>query len=210
MHIKFRTFAPAILMATVLLAGCQTPGSKTGTASTPEQGAAPPAGATAPGAAPATPAPSTQPAASSVGFYIAQTDAAADLMQVKLSDATVYVQRQPVLTRADLTEAAALVDRQGKNFVGLRFSPEGARKLSQVSAQNVGKLLVLVINGQLVAAPRIAEPLNRGVLAFGVDTAQTATEIAARVRGDAPGVTGAPGSTGTPAPAPAGTRAPAP
>jgi preprotein translocase subunit SecD len=118
-------------------------------------------------------------------------------MEVKLTDATVYVQRQPVLTRADLTEAAALVDRQGKNFVGLRFSPEGARKLSQVSAQNVGKLLVLVINGQLVAAPRIAEPLNRGVLAFGVDTAQTATEIAARVRGEAPAAS----DTSAPAPA---------
>jgi preprotein translocase subunit SecD len=133
-----------------------------------------------------------------VGFYIAQTESAPDLMEVKLSDATVYVQRQPVLTRSDLTEAAALVDRQGKNFVGLRFNPEGARKLSQISAQNVGKLLVLVINGQLVAAPRIAEPLNRGVLAFGVDTAQTATEIAARVRGDAPAASGTPAPSAAP------------
>ncbi|ANN73980.1 SecDF P1 head subdomain-containing protein [Bordetella bronchialis] len=205
MHIGFRTIAPLVLMATVLLAGCQTPGNKTGTG-TPSSGTTAPAGTTPPGA-PGAPAPSTAPAASSVGFYIAQTDSAPDLMEVKLSDATVYVQRQPVLTRADLTEAAALVDRQGQNFVGLRFSPEGARKLAQVSSQNVGKLLVLVINGQLVAAPRIAEPLNRGVLAFGVDSAQTATEIAARVRGDAPAAgartpgAGTSGSSGNGAPA---------
>lgn len=192
MHIKFRTFAPAILMATVLLAGCQTPGNKAGTGATGVGTTPPPAGT----------APSTPPAVSSVGFYLAQTESAPNLMEVKLSDATVYVQEQPVLTRADLTEAAALVDRQGKNFVGLRFSPEGARKLSQVSAENVGKLLVLIINGQLVAAPRIAEPLNRGVLAFGVDTPQTATEIAARVRGDAPAANGtsAPDSSGMGAP----------
>ncbi|AOB32884.1 preprotein translocase subunit SecD [Bordetella sp. H567] len=202
MHIRFRTIAPLVLMATVLLAGCQTPGNKAGTASTSSSGATPSAAATPPAGAPGTSAPSTVPVASSVGFYIAQTDAAPDLMEVKLSDATVYVQRQPVLTRADLTEAAALVDRQGQNFVGLRFSPEGARKLAQVSSQNVGKLLVLVINGQLVAAPRIAEPLNRGVLAFGVDTAQTATEIAARVRGDAPAASG----TGTQAVPPASNR----
>jgi hypothetical protein len=195
-------------MATVLLAGCQTPGNKAGTGTTPA-GTAAPAGATTPGGAPGTPAPSTAPSGSaSVGFYIAQTDSAPDLMEVKLSDTSVYVQRQPVLTRADLTEAAALVDRQGQNFVGLRFSPEGARKLAQISSQNVGKLLVLVINGQLVAAPRIAEPLNRGVLAFGVDTAQTAAEIAARVRGDTPAAAGAPAS-GTQAPASSGTRAPA-
>lgn len=200
MHIRFRTIAPVVMMATVLLAGCQTPGNKAGTGSA-SSGAAPAAGTTPPAGAPATPAPSTTPAASSVGFYIAQTDSAPNLMQVKLSDATVYVQPQPVLTRADLTEAAALVDRQGQNFVGLRFSPEGARKLAQISSQNVGKLLVLVINGQLVAAPRIAEPLNRGVLAFGVDSAQTATEIAARVRGDAPAAAGAGAGAGAGKPA---------
>jgi preprotein translocase subunit SecD len=192
-----------MLMATVLLAGCQTPGNKTAGGTT-----APDQAATAPATPPAS-SPSTQtPANASVGFYLAQTQSAPDLMEVKLADASVYVQRQPVLTRADLSEAAALVDRQGKNFVGLRFTPEGARKLADLSTQNVGKLLVLVVNGQLVAAPRIAEPLNRGVLAFGVDTAQTANEIAARVRGDAAGAA-APSSSApaaAPVPAPANTR----
>ncbi|ANN79694.1 SecDF P1 head subdomain-containing protein [Bordetella flabilis] len=198
MHIQLRTLAPAMLMATVLLAGCQTPGNKTaGGTTAPDQAATTPA-------TPSTSTPSTQtPASASVGFYIAQTQSAPDLMEVKLADASVYVQRQPVLTRADLTEAAALVDRQGKNFVGLRFTPEGARKLADVSTQNVGKLLVLVVNGQLVAAPRIAEPLNRGVLAFGVDTAQTANEIAARVRGDAPAAAGGAAPSSAPASAPA-------
>jgi hypothetical protein len=206
MQIKFRTLAPALLVATLALAGCQTTGKKTD------------AGAQAPGATQAgTPAPSapsgaqapagskSPAAASSVGFFIAQTDPGADLMTVKLSDGTVYVQRQPVLTRADLTEAAALVDKQGKNFVGLRFSEAGARKLTQVSTQNVGKLLVLVIDGQLVAAPRIAEPLNRGVLAFGVDSAQSASDIAARVRGET-----APAAGQSPASSPAAAPAAAP
>ncbi|ARP92015.1 preprotein translocase subunit SecD [Bordetella genomosp. 9] len=194
MHIKLRTLAPAMLMATVVLAGCQTAGNKAAKGTAGEQGAATPPAATAPSA------PQAAPAAASVGFYVAQTEPGTGLTQVKLTDTTVYVQPNPVLTRADLTEAAALVDRQGNNFVGLRFSPEGARKLSQISAQNVGKLLVLVINGQLVAAPRIAEPLNRGVLAFSVDTAQTANEIAARVRGDAPAASTAPAQSGTAAP----------
>lgn len=195
MQIKLGTLAPALLIATLALAGCQTTGKKTDTGAqapaTTQQGAA-----TTPGAAgkPAT--------ASSVGFFIAQTESAPDMMTVKLSDGTIYVQRQPVLTRADLTEAAALVDRQGKNFVGLRFSEAGARKLTQVSTQNVGKLLVLVIDGQLVAAPRIAEPLNRGVLAFGVEDAQKANDIAARVRGDNGATSGAtPGAAPAAAPA---------
>jgi hypothetical protein len=201
MQIKFRTLAPALLIATFALAGCQTTGKKT------DAGAQAPAATQGGAPAPVTPSTTLPPAgskspaaASSIGFFIAQTDPAADLMTVKLSDGTVYVQRQPVLTRADLTEAAALVDRQGKNFVGLRFTEAGARKLTQVSTQNVGKLLVLVIDGQLVAAPRIAEPLNRGVLAFGVDSAQAASDIAARVRGDTAPAAGQPASSSPAAP----------
>lgn len=203
MQITLRKLAPALLIATIVLAGCQTPGQKAGTGATTSSTT--PGAATAP-AAPEAPGAATPPAtAASVGFFVAQTDPGAGLMEVKLSDSSIYVQRQPVLTRADLTEAAALVDRQGKNFVGLRFSESGSRKLTDVSTQNIGKLLVLVIDGQLVAAPRIAEPLNRGVLAFGVDTAQAANDIAMRVRGDTP-ATGAapitPPATGTSAPAP--------
>ncbi|MNJ02923.1 hypothetical protein D3C73_1630550 [compost metagenome] len=60
--------------------------------------------------------------------------------------------------------------------------------------------MALVIDQELVAAPSIAEPLNRGVLAFGVPSAKAASDIAAKIRGDAP-----------PAPAPAtGGTAPAP
>ena len=45
------------------------------------------------------------------------------------------MEQQPVLTRADLTEAAQLVDREGNNFVGLRFSESGARKLNDISSR---------------------------------------------------------------------------
>ncbi|WP_414631965.1 SecDF P1 head subdomain-containing protein, partial [Achromobacter sp. UBA4530] len=79
------------------------------------------------------------------------------------------------------------------------FSEAGTRKLTTVSTANVGSVLALVIDQELVAAPLIGEPLNRGVLAFGVPSAQAASEIAARIRGDA-----APAAGGTaPAPAPA-------
>lgn len=184
MQRSMRTLAPALLILTLALAGCQTPGKKASMAE----------GTTAPAATG-----QTAPAAD-VGFFVAQTEPDATMMPVSLPDGDIFVQRTPVITRADLSEAAALVDRTGKNFVGLRFTESGARKLNDVSTRNVGKLLVLVIDGQIVAAPRIAEPLNRGVLAFSVDSEQTAQAIAARVRGDAPAAAGVPGVTGTGAP----------
>ncbi|QVQ25811.1 SecDF P1 head subdomain-containing protein [Achromobacter deleyi] len=184
MQLNLRKLAPALVVVTLALAGCKTAPTKTsGAAATPEAGQQ--------SATPAT--------ASRVDFYLAKREAGPGLREISLPDGKLYLQETPVLTRADLTDAAALVDRQGQNFVGLRFSEAGTRKLTTVSTNNVGSVLALVIDQELVAAPLIGEPLNRGVLAFGVPSAQAASEIAAKIRGDA----AAPAAGTAPAPAPA-------
>jgi len=194
MQLTMRKLAPALAVLTLALAGCQTP-PKQGAESTSDAGA---------------PATQGQPAtASAVEFYVAQNTTAPGLTEVKIPDGSLFIQRQPVLTRADLSEAAALVDRQGQNFVGLRFTEEGARKLNDVSSQNIGNMLALVIDRELVAAPRIAEPLNRGVLAFGVPSAQAASDIAAKIRGDQ-GQAAPANGTSPASPAAPATKAPAP
>lgn len=187
MQLTLRKLAPALVVMTLALAGCKTAPTKPGAAAaTPDT-----AGQQQPsGQQPAT--------ASIVEFYVAQAQPGAGLVELSLPDGKIYLQQQPVLTRADLTEAAALVDRQGANFVGLRFSDAGTRKLTEVSSQNVGNMLALVIDRELIAAPRIGEPLNRGVLAFGVPSAQAASDIAAKIRGES-----APAAGAAPAPAPA-------
>ena len=198
MSLNARKWTPALAAMVLVLAGCKT---------APTRDGATPA---APGQTSTTqpaPPPAQSIGASPVEFYLAQTQAGPGLMEVKLPDGALYLQRQAVLTRADLTESAALVDKQGQNFVGLRFSEEGARKLNEISTQNVGKMLALVVERQLVAAPRISEPLNRGVLAFSVSSAQEATELATAIRGSA---AGAPAPAGQPMPAAGGQRAPAP
>ncbi|MFY1866338.1 SecDF P1 head subdomain-containing protein [Achromobacter xylosoxidans] len=188
MQLTLRKLAPALVVMTLALAGCKTAPTKSGAAATPDAAGQQQS--------------STQPAtAAVVEFYVAQTQSGPGLVEVNLPDGKIYMQQQPVLTRADLTEAAALVDRQGANFVGLRFSDAGARKLNDVSSKNVGNMLALVIDRELIAAPRIGEPLNRGVLAFGVPSAQAASDIAAKIRGESPPAAG--GAPPATAPAPA-------
>ncbi|MFC4279010.1 SecDF P1 head subdomain-containing protein [Achromobacter aloeverae] len=195
MQITLRKLAPALLIATLALAGCQTPGHKTGQAEGTQPSTS--GASTPPGTPSTTPgAPSAgQVTVPKVGFLLAQNNPGPGLTEVKLSDGSIYVQRQPVLTRADLTEAAPLASRQGENYVGLRFTEGGARTLNTVTTQNVGKLLVLVADGNILAALRISEPLTRGVLAFSVNSAQTAQDIVAKVRGDQPAAAGTPGAT---------------
>ncbi len=204
MQISVRALAPLAAALAVVLAGCQTSGDKTAQSgdTPPVAAAAPQAGESAAGLPGQAQAPAS---AAGVEFYIAQTEADPALMELPLRDGALYVQRTPALTRADLAEAAAMVDQKGQNFVGLRFTEAGARKLTDVSSANVGKRLVLVVDRELIAAPRIAEPLDRGVLAFATPNAQAATEIAAAIRGEDPAAstTPAPGGESVPAAAPA-------
>jgi preprotein translocase subunit SecD len=175
MQLNLRTFAPVLAMALLALAGCQTAPIATSQQAAP---AVEPAAVASPVTAP------TPPTTAQVEFFLAQSQPGDNLKSVDVPGGVLYLPSAPVLTRADLTEAAALVDRQGQNFVGLRFTESGARKLSDVSSRNVGKMLAVVIGRELVAVPRITEPLNRGQLAFGVPNAQSAASIAARIRGD--------------------------
>ncbi|MBR8655728.1 preprotein translocase subunit SecD [Achromobacter sp. Marseille-Q0513] len=189
MQLTLRNMAPALMVLTLALAGCKTAPTKNSgdAAATPQAGQQQQQQQQSPSAT-----------ASVVEFYVARTQAGPGLTEVTLPDGKLYMEQQPVLTRADLTEAAQLVDREGNNFVGLRFSESGARKLNDISSKNVGNMLVLVLDRELIAAPRIGEPLNRGVLAFGVPSAKAAADIASRIRGDS----SAPAAGGSPATAP--------
>ncbi|SAI50390.1 lipoprotein [Bordetella ansorpii] len=181
MQLTLRKLAPVFAVAMLALAGCQTA----------------PTTSSKQDATPASPTAAAQPnTASPVEFYIAYSQPGSDRTEVSMPDGKLYLQSKPVLTRPYLTEAAAVVDRQGQHFVGLRFNEAGTRILADVSSKNLGNMLALVVNRELVAAPSIAEPLNRGALAFSVPTAQAAMELAAQIRGDAP-----PGGAAVPAPA---------
>ncbi|WP_410171329.1 SecDF P1 head subdomain-containing protein [Castellaniella defragrans] len=120
-----------------------------------------------------------------VAIYLAQSAPGDQLVAVPVPEGAIHLHARPVLAREDLTDAAALSDRQGGHFVGLRLTPAGAERLAAVSRGNAGGLLALVIGRELVAAPRIAGPLDRGILAFEVPTAEAAADLAARIRGDA-------------------------
>lgn len=163
-----RAFFPSLLVAVLTLAGCQNMPSTSPQTSSEH---APPS---------TTEAHTVQP----VAIYLAQLQPGSELVTVQVPEGIIYLQPRPILTRKDLTEAAALADRQGGNFIGLRFTPEGAERLRGASQRNAGAMLALVIGRELVAAPRITEPLERGILAFKVPSAQAAESLAARIRGD--------------------------
>ena len=165
MPLIFRTVVLALIAATLTLAGCQTAKSTmTGHGGSTR----------------------SADAVSQVAMYVAHTHPGTGLDAVQVPQGTIYLESLPVLTRADLTDATAMIDHLGQHFVGLRFTPGGAQKLAAASSVNKGGMLALVIGRELVGAPRIDRTLDRGMFAFETPTAAIAADIAARVRGDAP------------------------
>jgi preprotein translocase subunit SecD len=66
------------------------------------------------------------------------------------------------MTGNDLKWAGPGVDQYGKPVVSIEFSPEGTTKFARVTQQNVGKPLAILLDGKVISAPNINEPIRGG------------------------------------------------
>lgn len=83
--------------------------------------------------------------------------------------------KQTNLTGTDLKQAAVTFDqRTSKPQVELSFSSDGAKKFAEITKNNVGKIVAIVLDDQLVEAPRVNEPIYGGsaVITGGFTTEQ--------------------------------------
>ncbi len=66
------------------------------------------------------------------------------------------------LSGADLAESWVGFDPLGFPSVKLKFTPQGKKKFAQLTEENVGKLLAIVLDGKVMSAPQIHEPITSG------------------------------------------------
>jgi preprotein translocase subunit SecD len=76
--------------------------------------------------------------------------------------------------------------QQNEPVVSFRFDSAGARKFGAVTRDHVGELLAIVLDGKVISAPRIREPIlgGSGVIS-GSFTTQSANELAVLLRAGA-------------------------
>jgi preprotein translocase subunit SecD len=79
-------------------------------------------------------------------------------------EARYYVlPRRALITGDRLTDAQPGFDSQsGEPVVNFRFDVAGARKFGQVTAANVGRPFAIVLDDEVITAPRINEPITGG------------------------------------------------
>jgi preprotein translocase subunit SecD len=94
------------------------------------------------------------------------------------------VERRDIVSGADLTDAQPSLDtRTNEPIVTFRFSTTGARKFGQATGENVGRALAIVVDGEVLSAPVIREPILGGSGQISGDfTLQSANELAAVLR----------------------------
>ncbi|WP_298491849.1 protein translocase subunit SecD [uncultured Maritimibacter sp.] len=69
---------------------------------------------------------------------------------------------RPVVTGEDLVDAQPAFDRNGQPAVNFRFNPHGARLFGDYTAENVGSPFAIVLDNEVISAPRINEAITGG------------------------------------------------
>lgn len=112
-------------------------------------------------------------------FHLVDVDVSPDMVehgQVSISDMIVpsmekgihgqshkyAVKRRALLTGEQLVDASVSQDTMGRPAVSFRFNPLGAKKFGQITAENVGNPFAIILDNEVIAAPRINEPILGG------------------------------------------------
>ncbi len=100
---------------------------------------------------------------------------------------TYYVvERSPVVGGDELDDAKLGFDQVGAPAVEFRFNPSGGRKFGEYTAQNVNNPFAIVLDGEVISAPNIRQPIPGGSgIISGNFTVDSATQLAILLRAGA-------------------------
>ena len=69
---------------------------------------------------------------------------------------------QTVLTGSDLKDSKASAGQNGQSVVTLEFNSEGTKKFADVTTKSVGKQIAILLDGEVLTAPVVNEPILGG------------------------------------------------
>jgi preprotein translocase subunit SecD len=96
------------------------------------------------------------------------------------------VERTPVVTGEDLTDAQPAFDQNSRPAVSFRFNPSGARKFGDYTANNIGSPFAIVLDNEVISAPVIQSHIAGGSgIITGRFTVEESTKLAVLLRAGA-------------------------
>lgn len=93
------------------------------------------------------------------------------------------IKREVLLSGEQLVDAAPTRDQMGRPAVNFRFNPLGAKKFGEITTENTGKPFAVVLDDEVITAPRINEPILGGSgIITGQFTPEEANQLAILLR----------------------------
>jgi preprotein translocase subunit SecD len=109
------------------------------------------------------------------------------LMSEQTPKVPYVIKRQVLVSGSDLTDAQPAFDqRTNEPIVNFKFNSSGSRKFALATTENVGQPFAIVLDGKVISAPVIREPITGGQGQIsGSFTVQAANELALLMRAGA-------------------------
>jgi preprotein translocase subunit SecD len=97
------------------------------------------------------------------------------------------IERRVVVSGADLVDAQVAFDQRSQEpVVSMRFNASGAQRWARATTDNVGRLFAIVLDNEVISAPRINEPITGGQSQIsGNFTVRSANDLAILLRAGA-------------------------
>lgn len=117
-----------------------------------------------------------------------QSPGARNVIYPAMDQEGVYyiLEKTPVVTGEELTDAQPAFDQNGRPAVNFRFNPTGARKFGDYTAENIGSPFAIVLDDEVISAPTIQDHIAGGSgIITGNFTVEESTELAVLLRAGA-------------------------
>jgi hypothetical protein len=110
---------------------------------------------------------------------LAEDSPASGLREAKVgSDRSVYLHNEIIVTNGDIAVARVVPGRGPSDYsVGIEFKASGAEKMRAATGNHIGKLLAILLDGQVVMAPVLRSPISASARITGNFTSSQAARI---------------------------------
>jgi hypothetical protein len=111
---------------------------------------------------------------------LAEDSPAAGLQMVRIpgSDRVIYLHQAVVVSNDDIAQSRVIpADRLSRFGISVEFTKAGAEKMRQATANHVGKPVAILIDGEVVAVPRLRAPIGASATISGDYTQAEAERI---------------------------------
>jgi SecD/SecF fusion protein len=93
------------------------------------------------------------------------------------------MQKKVLMDQTALKSVATSTNFQGYRQIDFSLTPEGQKEFAEITGQNIGKRLAIIIDNKLISAPRIAGPITVGEgQIVGSFSEQEANDLAEKMR----------------------------